>query len=299
MANQSSRTALVTGCSSGIGQQTALQLHRAGLVVYATARRPGTLTGLAERGIHVLALDVTDEASMVAAVETVAASRGQVDVLVNCAGFELAGTVEETPPAEVRRQFDTNVFGLARLTQLVVPGMRAQRYGRIINISSVFGRFAVPGGAYYAASKHAVAAFTEALRLELAGFGVRVVLVEPTAARTRLNASTVWAADGAGGPYARFHEDLARWHAQTYAGPPHNIAGRLAVSADHVARVITRATVSRRPRARYPVGVLARGLFLLRRWLPPAAFDAFVRSQFPFPHPQADHDPARPRGARA
>src|SRR5229473_4311382 len=125
MANQSSRTALVTGCSSGIG--------------------------LAENGIQVLALDVTDDASMAAAVEAIAASRGQVDVLVNCAGFELAGTVEETPAGEVRRLFDTNVFGLARLTQLVVPGMRAQRYGRIVNISSVFGRFAVPGGAYYAA----------------------------------------------------------------------------------------------------------------------------------------------------
>jgi len=298
MVNQRSRTALVTGCSSGIGRETALRLHQAGLVVYATARRPGTLAGLAEKGIEVLALDVTDEASMVAAVETIAASRGQVDVLVNCAGFELAGAVEETPAAEVRRLFDTNVFGLARLTQLVVPGMRAQRYGRIVNISSVFGRFAVPGGAYYAASKHAVAAFSEALRLELAGFGVRVVLVEPTAARTRLNASTVWAADGAGGPYARFHEDLARWHAQTYAGPPHNIAGRLAVSADHVARVITRAAVSRRPRARYPVGVLARGLFLLRRWLPPAAFDAFVRSQFPFPDPQTNPDRPCPQGAR-
>ncbi len=298
MVNHSSRTALVTGCSSGIGRQVALRLHQAGLVVYATARRPGTLTGLAEKGIHVLALDVTDEASMVAAVDQIAGSRGQVDVLVNCAGFELAGAVEETPAAEVRRLFDTNVFGLARLTQLVVPGMRAQRYGRIVNISSVFGRFAVPGGAYYAASKHAVAAFSEALRLELAGFGVRVVLVEPTAARTRLNASTVWAADGADGPYARFHEDLARWHAQTYAGPPHNIAGRLAVSADDVARVITRASTSRRPRARYSVGVLARGLFLLRRWLPPAAFDAFVRTQFPFPHPQAGPGPSRPQRAR-
>jgi NAD(P)-dependent dehydrogenase (short-subunit alcohol dehydrogenase family) len=171
--------------------------------------------------------------------------------------------------------------------------MRAQRYGRIINISSVFGRFAVPGGAYYAASKHAVAAFSEALRLELAGFGVQVVLVEPTAARTRLNASTVWAGDGADGPYAGFHQELARWHAQTYAGPPHNIAGRLAVSADHVARVITRAATRRRPRPRYPVGILARGLFLLRRWLPAAAFDAFVRRQFPFPDPQADPGPSR------
>src|SRR5712691_1997045 len=235
---------------------------------------------------------------MVAAVGAIAASRGQVDVLVNCAGFELAGAVEEIPAADVRRQFDTNVFGLARLTQLVVPGMRAQRYGRIINISSVFGRFAVPGGAYYAASKHAVAAFSEALRRELAGFGVRVVLVEPTAARTRLNANTVWAGDGADGPYAGFRKELARWHARTYAGPPHNIAGRLAVSADDVARVITRAAISGRPRARYPVGVLARGLFLLRRWLPAAAFDAFVRRQFPFPEPQDDPDLSRPQGAR-
>jgi NAD(P)-dependent dehydrogenase (short-subunit alcohol dehydrogenase family) len=287
MVDQGSRTALVTGCSSGIGRQAALRLRQAGLVVYATARRPEALTRLAENGIHVLTLDVTDEASMVAAVEAIVASHGQVDVLVNNAGFELAGAVEEIPAAEVRRQFDTNVFGLARLTQLVVPGMRAQRYGRIINVSSVFGRFAVPGGAYYAASKHAVTAFSEALRLELAGFGVRVVLVEPTAARTRLNANAVWAGDGADGPYAGFHKDLARWHAQTYAGPPHNIAGRLAVSADDVARVITRAATSRRPRPRYPVGVLARGLFLLRRWLPPAAFDAFVRSQFPFPDPQS------------
>jgi NAD(P)-dependent dehydrogenase (short-subunit alcohol dehydrogenase family) len=298
VADQSSRTALVTGCSSGIGRETALRLHRAGLVVYATARRPGTLTGLAEDGIQVLPLDVTDEASMISAVETIAARHGQVDVLVNCAGFELAGAVEEVPAAEVRCLFDTNVFGLARLTQLVVPGMRAQRYGRIINISSVFGRFAVPGGAYYAASKHAVAAFSEALRRELAGFGVRVVLVEPTAARTRLNANTVWAGDGGDGPYARFRQDLARWHAETYAGPPHNIAGRLAVSAADVARVITQAATSRRPRARYPVGVLAHGLFLLRRWLPPAAFDAFVRSQFPFPDPQQDPDRPRPQGAR-
>ena len=234
-----------------------------------------------------LALDVTDEASILAAVEAIAASHGQVDVLVNDAGFERAGAVGEIPAAEVRRLFGTNVSGLARLTRLVVPGMRAQRYGRIINVSSVFGRFAVPGGAYYAASKHAVTAFSEALRLELAGFGVRVVLVEPTAARTRLNANAVWAGDGADGPYAGFRKDLARWHARTYAGPPHNIAGRLAVSADDVARVITRAATSRRPRPRYPVGVLARGLFLLRRWLPPAAFDAFVRSQFPFPDPQS------------
>jgi NADP-dependent 3-hydroxy acid dehydrogenase YdfG len=297
MANQISRTALVTGCSSGIGRASALHLHRAGLAVFATARRPEALTELAEAGIGVLPLDVTDDASMVAAVEAVAAGRGRVDVLVNSAGFELAGAVEKLPPADVRRLFDTNVLGLARLTQLVVPGMRAQRYGRIINLSSVFGRFAVAGGAYYAASKHAVAAFSEALRRELAGFGIRVVLIEPTAARTLLNANTVWGTDTADGPYAGFYQDLGRWHARTYAGPPYNIAGRLAVSADDVARVITRAATSPRPRARYPVGVLAHGLFALRRWLPAPAFDAFVRTQFPFPRPE--QQAATARGARS
>jgi NAD(P)-dependent dehydrogenase (short-subunit alcohol dehydrogenase family) len=117
MANQASRTALVTGCSSGIGRDTALCLHRAGLVVYGTARRPDTLAALAEAGIRVMRLDVTEEASMVAAVETVVAHRGQIDVLVNNAGFEVAGAVEQIPAAEARRQFDTNFFGPARLTQ--------------------------------------------------------------------------------------------------------------------------------------------------------------------------------------
>jgi NAD(P)-dependent dehydrogenase (short-subunit alcohol dehydrogenase family) len=283
MADQASRTALVTGCSSGIGREAALRLHRAGLVVYGTARRPDTLAGLAEAGIRVMRLDVTEEASMAAAVETVAADRGQVDVLVNNAGFELAGSVERIPAAQARRQFDTNFFGPARLAQLVVPGMRAQRYGRIINVSSIYGRFAVPGGAYYAASKHAIAGFSEALRRELAGFGVRVVLIEPTATRTGLAANTIWAGEDADGPYAGFYDDLARWRERTYGGPPRNVAGRLAVSADDVARMITRAATSGRPRARYPVGTLARGLFLLRRWLPASAFDAFVRYQWPYP----------------
>jgi NAD(P)-dependent dehydrogenase (short-subunit alcohol dehydrogenase family) len=145
------------------------------------------------------------------------------------------------------------------------------------------GRFAVPGNAYYAASKHAVAAFSESLRLELAAFGIHVALVEPTAARTSLNTNTTWAGSSTGGPYNDFRRSLAEWHAQTYAGPPHNVAGRLAVSADDVAAVIRRAATSPHPRARYPVGTLARGLFLLRRWLPGPAFDAFLRTQFPAP----------------
>jgi len=222
---------------------------------------------------------------MAAAVEKIKSERGQVDVLVNNAGFELAGAVEMIPAAQARRLFDTNFFGLARLTQLAVPGMREQGYGRIINVSSIFGRFAVPGEAYYAASKHAVAAFSEALGRELARFGVQVALIEPTAARTQLDANTVLVGHDTEGPYAGFYRELARWRAQTYGGPPRNIAGRLAVSADDVAKAITRAATSRRPRARYPVGALAHGLFMLRRWLPAPAFDAFVRRQFPAPPP--------------
>jgi len=283
MCSSNPRVALVTGCSSGIGRATALRLHQAGLVVYATARDPARLADLTAEGVHPLRLDVTDEASVAAALSRISSEHGAVEVLVNNAGFELVGPVEEVPLAEARRQFDTNVFGLARLTQLALPGMRERRYGRIVNVSSVFGRFAVAGNAYYAASKHAVAAFTESLRLEVVGFGIRAVLVEPSAARTRLDANAVRPAGDAGGPYGRLYKELARWHAETYAGPPHNNAGRFAVSPDQVARVITKAATSRRPRARYPVGLLAHGLFVLRRGLPGPAFDAVVRTQFPMP----------------
>jgi NAD(P)-dependent dehydrogenase (short-subunit alcohol dehydrogenase family) len=278
-----SRPALVTGCSSGIGRATALRLHRAGLLVYATARRVDALGELASEGIVTLPLDVTEEASMTAAVQRVVADHGAVGVLVNNAGYELIGPLEEVPMAEVRRQFDTNVFGLIRLTQLALPGMRERRYGRIVNLSSVFGRFAVPGGAFYDASKHAVAGLSDALRLELAPFGIRVILIESTAARTGLNSNATWAGSAGDGPYAELRRRLARWHADVWEEPPRNLAGRLAVSADDVARVIERAVTASRPRARYPVGTLAHGLFLLRRWLPDPAFHAFVRSQFPTP----------------
>jgi len=283
VATARSRVALITGSSSGIGHATALRFHSAGLDVYATARRLEALADLAAAGIRTLRLDVTDEHSMQDAVAQIAAERGAVGILVNNAGFELAGPVEEVPLAEARRLFDTNLFGLARLTQLVIPGMREAGGGRIINLGSVFGRFAVPGNAYYAASKHAVAALSDSLRLELAAFGIHVALIEPTAARTSLNTNTTWPGGSTTGAYGNFRGRLADWHARTYAGPPHNVAGRLAVSADQVAAVIARAATSRHPRARYPVGTLARGLFLLRRWLPGAAFDTFLRSQFPAP----------------
>src|SRR4051812_10855286 len=186
-----SRAALITGCSSGIGRSAALALHRAGLPVYASARRPESLDELAAAGLTTLGLDVTDEASMQAAVERVSSEHGAVGVLVSNAGYALQGPVETTPMSEARAQFETNVFGLVRLAQLVLPGMRAQGWGRLVNISSMGGRFTFPGGGFYHASKHAVEAISDALRYELAPFGVAVVLVEPGPVSTAFGGTAV------------------------------------------------------------------------------------------------------------
>src|SRR5215831_11963858 len=178
---------LITGCSSGIGRAAAVSLHRAGLRVYATARRVDALADLAGRGITTMALDVTDEASMTAAVAAVEADAGAVGTLINNAGYGLYGPVEQVPMAEIRRQFETNFFGLVRLTQLVLPGMRHRGEGRILNVSSMGGRITLPGGAFYHASKYAVEAFSDALRMEVAQFGIGVVLIEPGPVKTPWN----------------------------------------------------------------------------------------------------------------
>src|SRR5690348_2191720 len=178
---------LITGCSSGIGRAAAVSLHRAGVRVYATARQMDSLADLASRGIATMALDVTDEASMTAAVAAVEADAGAVGTLINNAGFGLYGPVEQVPMTEVRRQFETNFFGLVRLTQLVLPGMREHGGGRILNVSSMGGRATLPGGAFYHASKYAVEALSDALRMEVARFGIDVVLIEPGPVRTPWN----------------------------------------------------------------------------------------------------------------
>lgn len=170
---------LITGCSTGIGRATAEQLVRAGYTVYATARRPETLADLAAAGAVTLALDVTDEESMTSAVRLVEKEHGQVGTLINNAGYGAYGPVEEVSLDEARREFETNVFGLGRMCQLVLPAMRTAGSGRIINISSMGGRVTFPAGGWYHASKYAVEALSDALRVEVASFGVQVVLVEP------------------------------------------------------------------------------------------------------------------------
>ncbi|MDQ1689389.1 MAG: hypothetical protein QOK42_2364 [Frankiaceae bacterium] len=271
---------LVTGCSSGIGEATAARLLKAGHTVYATARRPETLETLAAAGARVLALDVTDEASMIAAVKAIEGEHGSVGALVNNAGYGLQGPVEETSMEEVRRQFETNVFGLIRLTQLVLPGMRAAGGGRIVNVSSMGGRLTLPGGGFYHASKYAVEAFSDALRIETAPFGIRVSVIEPGPVLTPWSEVAVDSIEEVpAGPYAQFRRDLGKGLESYYSGPK----AKLASSADDVARKIERAITRGRPRPRYIVGPVARAMITTRRLLPDRLWDFGMRTSYPVP----------------
>lgn len=285
MRSPAERAILITGCSSGIGRMTAWRLFRGGWPVYATARRVDDLAELAAMGMPTLALDVTDEKSVTAAVDRVVDEHGAVGVLVNNAGYALSGTVEETAQEDIQAQFATNVFGPAELIRAVLPGMRARRDGLVVNVSSIVGRFGVPGGGFYQASKHAVEALSDALRLEVAPFGVRVTVVEPGPVATRFAITAVDTLRGDVPEYADFRARLVDWYDAVYRRTRYTVAGTFRSDPDAVARVIERAVRSRRPRARYPVGPLARGILLLRRMLPDPAFDAFVRWQFPVPQP--------------
>ena len=276
-----SKAVLITGCSTGIGRATALHLAKSGYTVFATARRVESIADLAGQGCTVLPLDVCDEASMRAAVAQVESAAGAVGVLVNNAGYGSEGPVEEVPMEEVRRQFETNVFGLLRLTQLCLPGMRRQRWGKVVNLSSMGGRMTLPGGGVYHATKYAVEALSDAMRFEVGGFGVDVVVVEPGAIRTEFGNTAIARVDalGGSGDYADFREALKTNIRDAYEGR----MAALAAGPEAVAVVIARAVEARRPRTRYVITAGARLLLGLRRWLPDRAFDAFLRTQFPVP----------------
>lgn len=276
-----SRAVLITGCSSGIGRATAELLAEQAWTVYATARRPETLADLERKGCRTLALDVTDEASMHSAVAAVTEEHGAVGVLVNNAGYSQSGAVESVPMEQVRAQFETNVFGLLRMCQLVLPGMRSQGWGKLVNISSMGGRLTFPGGGLYHASKYAVEALSDALRFEVRGFGVDVIVIEPGLIVTQFGqvaAGSVRAvADG--GAYAEFNQKVAQVTEDAYHGP----MAKLGAGPDAVARTIADALTARRPKARYPVTLSARLLMRQRRLMPDRLWDRVMRSQFPQP----------------
>ena len=270
-----SPVALVTGASSGIGESTVHALLAHGFTVHAVARRVDRMAGLAELGAHVHSMDVTDDASMVAGIERIVADHGRLDVLVNNAGYGSFGAVEDVPIDEARRQFEVNLFGLARLVQLSTPHMREQGSGRIVNISSVGAKFYEPFGAWYHATKFAVEGFSDSLRMELRPFGIQVVLVEPGPIRTEWNeiardSLLERSGEGAYGSYARrAFEVMRRFDEPSRASTPEEVADK----------IVKAATVSR-PAARYPVGRGARTLTTSRDLLPDRVFDAFVSRAF-------------------
>lgn len=277
------KVVLITGCASGIGKATAARLQRGGDVeVWASARRTAQIEDLAKLGCRTVALDVADEASRLAAVETITRASGGVDWLVNNAGYSQSGAVEAVSLADWQRQFDTNVFGLVRMCQLALPGMRARGGGRIVNVGSMGGTLTFPGGGAYHASKYAVEAISDALRFEVRGFGVAVSLIQPGLIRTGFAeavAQNLAPADP-GGPYAGFTEAVARSTHEVYESGPLAALGGV---PEDVAAVIERALRAARPKARYRVTASAHLLMTQRQLSPDWAWDAFLASSFPQP----------------
>jgi NAD(P)-dependent dehydrogenase (short-subunit alcohol dehydrogenase family) len=256
---------LVTGASSGIGRAVASAFAAKGFEVFGTSRNPQKTEPIA--GVELVRLDVTDDASVTAAVSTVVERAGRIDVLVNNAGFGVLGAAEESSTAQAQQLFDTNFFGLVRVTREVLPHLRAQGSGRIINIGSVLGFLPAPYGALYAASKHAVEGYSESLDHETREFGVRVSVVEPGYTNTSFEANATDADSPIAG-YAPIREHVKQGLTK---------AVRAGDDPAVVARVVLKAATSRRPELRYPAGPLARRLALLKKYAPAGLLDNAIR----------------------
>jgi NAD(P)-dependent dehydrogenase (short-subunit alcohol dehydrogenase family) len=270
MAKTDKPVALVTGASSGMGEDIAGRLLREGHEVYAGARRVERMAGIAKAGGRTFALDVTVDQSMVDAVAMIKERSGRLDVLVNAAGYGQYGALEDVPLDEARKQMETNLFGLARLVQLCLPIMRSQRSGRIINISSIGGKFALPLGGWYHASKFALEGYSDALRNEVRQFGINVVVIEPGGIASEWESIAADAAKRVSGlgPYAGIVEKFSR------------MQGRKAPPPSVVSDMVMKALGPRRPAIRYSGGLAARPLLFLRRHLSDRMFDRLTMLAF-------------------
>ena len=269
------KVALVTGASSGIGKETGKRLLREGCVVYVAARRLEKMEDLRELGAIPLRMDITVEEDIIAALERIESNHGGIDILVNNAGFGMYGSVEESNIDDARYQFEVNLFGMARLTQLALPAMRKKGFGAIVNISSMGGKIYSPLGSWYHATKHAVEGWSDCLRLELKPFGINVVIIEPGAIATE------WAdimldpmiSRSGHGPYRKIAQSLAKAMRSLYdtegsASPP-----------SVVADAIVKATRASRPKTRYAIGKLAKPLIFIRQYFGDRIFDMAVTSR--------------------
>lgn len=262
---QPGRVVLISGVSSGIGRAIAQTLAQRGFQVFGTSRNASAVAPIAN--VEVLDLDVADQASVSRAVSAVMARAGRIDVLVNNAGIGLLGAAEESSADQMQRLFDVNVFGLARLVREVLPHMREQGSGRIVNISSALGLIPQPYMAVYAASKFAVEGYSESLDHELREFGIRSVLIEPAYTRTGFD-SNLMSAD-------KPLDTYGSQRAQASALVQESMRG--ADEPEVVAEVVLKALTAAEPAVRYPAGAVARRVALLRRFAPAAAFDKQIR----------------------
>jgi short-subunit dehydrogenase len=262
----------ITGASSGIGEATALKLLDEGYIVYGGSRHLKKMQDIKKKGAKLLEIDMTKEDTLEAAVKKIIDQEGRINVLFNNAGYGLYGTVEETDIDKARHQFEVNLFGLARLTQLVLPYMRKQKSGKIINTSSMGGKVYTPLGAWYHATKHALEGWSDSLRLELKQFGIDVVIIEPGGIKTSWGSI---AADNIekisqDGPYADFARKVADGLRSTYSedgdlSPPSVIANE-----------VSKAIKSSNPKTRYVAGKFARLLMFVRKWLGDKVYDFLI-----------------------
>lgn len=264
-----SQVVLITGASSGIGKRTAEILLTQGYIVYGAARRVENMLSIKEQGAHTHYLDITDDAGIQDLIDTIIKEQGRIDVLINNAGYGSYGAIEDVPVSEGKRQFDVNLFGLARLSQLVIPHMREQSFGKIINISSVAGKIHSPLGGWYHASKHALEGLSDCLRFELKPFGIDVIIIEP-------------------GLIATEWDDIALESAETYSGKTiykqyiqglRNLFSNMHPAApDVIAHIIIKSIKTRKPKTRYVAGFGTKPLLFFKKFMSDKLYDSIMRS---------------------
>lgn len=262
------KTVLVTGASSGIGKATAIYLAQNGYDVYGGARRVEKLQELASYGVKPVVLDVTNDDSMVACIKQI----GRVDILVNSAGLGSYGAIEDVPMAEAKNQLDINLFGVARLIQLVLPGMRANKYGKIINISSVGGKVGLPLGGWYHASKFAIEGLSDALRNEVKPFGIDVIVIEPGGTQSEMMAI-------GGADLMRVSGDTAYKGMAAGISKMYGTMEKGAADPIVIAKLIRKGIEAKCPKTRYIGGTMAKPMLFMRKLLSDRLFDKMIMSQ--------------------
>ncbi|SDF16466.1 Short-chain dehydrogenase [Fontibacillus panacisegetis] len=268
----SQKVVLITGASSGIGKEAAIELKNRGFTVYAAARRIDKMQDLATKGIRPISMDVTNDESMIQAVNEILKKEGRIDVLINNAGYGSYGAIEDVPQEEARRQMEVNVFGLARMIQLVVPSMRKNQFGKIVNVTSMGGKVWTRFGGWYHATKFAVEGLSDCLRLELEPFGIDVIVVEPGGIKTEWGfiAAENLKQVSAKGPYAEVASKVADNMIKNYTG---NQLSKPAL----IARTIAKAVTVKRPKTRYLVGYMAKPMVFMKNIFGDRTHDRIIK----------------------